>query len=561
MKRGGWLIAGLLVGGLLLATPASARTFQVTRTADTAPNGCNPSGCTLREAVIAANNRAGADEVVLKRGKSYALARPGVDEELALTGDLDSTGPLTLRARGRGARPVINGADLDRILHTFAPANVRSIVIRNGNMTSPISETGDGGGIFARADLILQRSVVRDNAADDNGEGIAADYGASITLIRSAVVRNQGQGVREEDTGSIVLKRSRVTGNEELGIEEGGDGGIRLLRSHLIRNGGAGLREFDDGGVRVARSTILRNEGEGVDASGPGGLVLRRAKVSGNEGMGVLDSQPVARITRSVVARNDNVGVFQYSGALQISGTQVLRNTANQDGGGISALSTASVKIDRTTVARNSTPGNGGGISAVSFPTTAPAVITRSTISGNSAEGRGGGIYGDARLVTTNSTVASNRAGAGGGIYINGGSGSALNAVSVVRNVADDDYGGGLYLANDAPLAVKNSLIALNQATCLGCGSPDCINEQDPFTSGGNNLLSTKENCSGFDLPSDRERSNPKIGALKDNGGPTKTIALKQGSPAINKAGNDAPNRDQRGRRRGRNPDIGAFER
>jgi hypothetical protein len=56
-------------------------------------------------------------------------------------------------------------------------------------------------------------------------------------------------------------------------------------------------------------------------------------------------------------------------------------------------------------------------------------------------------------------------------------------------------------------------------------------------------------------------RANPKIGVLKSHGGPTQTIALLKGSPAIGRAGQTAPSRDQRGHRRDRHPDIGAFER
>jgi CSLREA domain-containing protein len=553
------LIAGMAVAGLWLAPGASAKTFTVTSTGDPVPNSCGQGACTLREAIIAANNRSGADEVSLKARKTYELTQAGVDEDAGLTGDLDSTGRLAMTVRGKGGRPKIDGADLDRILHVFAPTRIAGIVFRNGNM-SGASETGDGGGIFANGDLVLVRSVVKGNAASDNGEGVSADNGASITLIRSAVVKNLGQGVREEGNGSVVLRRSRVSGNDEVAVQEVDAGSIVAQRSTVSGNGGSGIREFDDGGVRVVRSKVLGNEGDGVDGSGPGALSLNRTVASGNDGFGVVNSQPTSRITRSVVARNDS-GVFQYSGALRIARTQVLANESTQDGGGITALSTALLRVARTTVAGNRSTGRGGGIFLSGFPTTSPALITRSTISGNSADDDGGGIYADSRLAVTNSTIASNRGAGGGGIWLGGGTGSELNAVSVVRNVAYDDYGGGLYLANDAPLRVDNSLIGLNRATCLGCGSPDCINEQDPFTSGGNNLLSTKENCTGFDAPSDLERANPKIGKLRKNGGPTKTVALKKGSPAIGKAGNDTPNRDQRGVKRDNQPDIGAFER
>ena len=52
-----------------------------------------------------------------------------------------------------------------------------------------------------------------------------------------------------------------------------------------------------------------------------------------------------------------------------------------------------------------------------------------------------------------------------------------------------------------------------------------------------------------------------KLGKLATNGGPTKTVALKKGSRAINHAGPDAPELDQRGVKRGKKPDIGAYER
>ena len=56
-------------------------------------------------------------------------------------------------------------------------------------------------------------------------------------------------------------------------------------------------------------------------------------------------------------------------------------------------------------------------------------------------------------------------------------------------------------------------------------------------------------------------RSIPKHRLAERNGGPTETIALKNGSPAIGKAGNDAPARTSAAAKRDKNPDIGAFER
>ena len=57
------------------------------------------------------------------------------------------------------------------------------------------------------------------------------------------------------------------------------------------------------------------------------------------------------------------------------------------------------------------------------------------------------------------------------------------------------------------------------------------------------------------------EEANPKLAALANNGGPTKTMALPKGSPAIDAgvtAG--APATDQRGKPRDAKPDVGAYE-
>jgi hypothetical protein len=212
---------------------------------------------------------------------------------------------------------------------------------------------------------------------------------------------------------------------------------------------------------------------------------------------------------------------------------------------------------------------NGGGIYSIAAGT---LVISGSTISGNQAVGggsNGGGLHVDGPTVRiTNSTISGNRTTLnGGGINAQDGADVTLNAVTVVRNVADDDGlipvglgGGGLYRLSSAGFDVRNSLIALN----LSNVTPNDCEGDTPFDSLGNNLLSTKSTglCEGFDGPNDKVRSNPKIGTLKRNGGPTKTVALKRGSAAIGNAHKPSvPNRDQRGRKRDNDPDTGAFER
>ena len=99
-------------------------------------------------------------------------------------------------------------------------------------------------------------------------------------------------------------------------------------------------------------------------------------------------------------------------------------------------------------------------------------------------------------------------------------------------------------------------MIALNEAAGLG---DDCHGQ---FDSLGHNVLSTTGDCLGFDGPADLVAPDPGLGSLGSHGGPTKTIPLKAGSPAIGHAKrSSAPRRDQRGQKRDRHPDGGAFER
>jgi hypothetical protein len=65
-----------------------------------------------------------------------------------------------------------------------------------------------------------------------------------------------------------------------------------------------------------------------------------------------------------------------------------------------------------------------------------------------------------------------------------------------------------------------------------------------------------------FNAPTDQVNTNPMLdpAGLQNNGGPSPTIALQPGSPAINSGDPNAPVRDQRYYLRKGQPDRGAFE-
>jgi hypothetical protein len=117
-------------------------------------------------------------------------------------------------------------------------------------------------------------------------------------------------------------------------------------------------------------------------------------------------------------------------------------------------------------------------------------------------------------------------------------------------------------VGNATIVTTQNTIVANNvgDGNCAGNGT---------LTSGGYNL--SNDNTCSFTGPGDLNDLDPKLGPLQNNGGPTETMALLPGSPAID-AGNPGGCRDgsfitadQRGAPRPDKEDsggcdIGAFE-
>jgi predicted outer membrane repeat protein len=242
-------------------------------------------------------------------------------------------------------------------------------------------------------------------------------------------------------------------------------------------------------------------------------------------------------------------GIELDMGTLKLTKSVVRNNESSETGGGIAAMM-GTLKVSKSTLSGN-TANRGGGI----YTATA-ATITGSTLSGNSVSGTGGGLKATAAgLELANDTIAGNEAGGDGGGVSNLGT-ATLNDVTIVRNTSAT-AGGGF----DTPgtMTISNSLIVLNHVEMMGLIDDNC---SGALMSGGHNLRGTDDTgCMGFTGTGDVVRANPKLGQLASNGGPTQTVALKHGSPAIGRGGDDSKPKDQRGVRRDAHPDIGAYER
>ena len=192
--------------------------------------------------------------------------------------------------------------------------------------------------------------------------------------------------------------------------------------------------------------------------------------------------------------------------------------------------------------------GGAGGIINEDVPITDPPTPPRWRYGTGGAGGNGGdgtGALGDATGVCflTNCTFALNWCDEDGGW---GGLGGMSD---MIRGPGPSGANGNKAGAISGGCHLLNILLAANT----------------PVNGGGLDLghnLSSDASC-GFTNPASLSNTDPRLGPLADNGGPTLTVALLPDSPAIDAADPAlAPPYDQRGFPRpvGAAPDIGAFE-
>ena len=515
----------------LWVTPAGAATIAVDSTNDAI---AEDGRCSLREAITAANTDQpsgvltgecprgnGPDTIKLPAGM-YTLTKTGSHEDANASGDLDIESDMTIEGAGAGLTAidgnasVVGPSESDRVFDIFGTSHVTisNVTIRDGIAPSLVGADQDGGGVLigSTATVTLSADTITDNKA---GEGPINTRG--------------GDGGGIENEGVLTLLSSTVSenaaGNNNSGptFREGVGGGID----------NAGRLKIQASVVKANHTTF--SSGNGALPGGPGG--------------GIASSGPSLAIDSSTIAEN-----FTAEGGIgPTAGT-------GGDGGGL-MLSGGTLTLTNSTVAANragaggfgievgGVGGNGGGLALAG----SSAVLTNDTLYGNlagaggegvgtpakpsGAGGNGGAIFhtaGSASL--TNVTIAGNAAGAGGKETLPGGGGA-------------DGGGGGIYTT--VSVNVLNSILS---SSALGGNCAGAVFDQ------GHNIDFSGGNCPVSFLDSD-----PRLGQLQDNGGPTQTMALMSGSGALDQvplSGTGCPAIDQRGvaRPQGAACDIGAYE-
>src|SRR5215831_13261759 len=271
----------------------------------------------------------------------------------------------------------------------------------------------------------------------------------------------------------------------------------------------------DSGPGSLRQALAIANDGDTIDATGVSGVITLSSGV-----LLVGKSVTINGAGADVLAVDGNAtsSVFQTgTGAgpptVAISGLTI-RNGQGGFGGGILNGSGATLTITNSTISGN-TAAFGGGIF-----NTGSLTIANTTVTGNTAS-EGGGIYSNGLLTITNSTISSNTGNSEGGGVVNLGT-AAITNTTLSNNSASE--GGGIFTIG----AVQIGGSILN----AGASGVTIANNGGTVTSLGYNLSS--DNGGGFLTgPGDQINTDPLLGPLQDNGGPTFTHELLPGSPAI----------------------------
>jgi hypothetical protein len=581
----------------LRVEPLEDRSVPATITPTTFADGGLGSG-SLRDAVLQFNADSGTeDDTIQLLAGTYTLTiknAGGVHETAGLTGDLNLTSANHhWIIQGAGPSTIIDASQLqDRVFQ----------IVKSGTQV-----------VFQ--DLVIQGGLAQENGGDGVHQG-------STDALGGGILNNGG----DLTLNNVVLQNNSAKGGDGASLGEDGHnargGGLYSSGGPLTISGSSLTNNQTTGGMGGGGTgTILYFPGAGGNAQGgglyssSGMLTVSHSSLAGNR---VTGGNPgIAGLLLSGGGSAQGGGLYATGGSLTFADSTAGANTLRggdgfpagaSQGGGLYIGGTATV--NNATIIANTlrggdaygfgsdSPGGasqGGGLYVDGTATVNNVAITANALRGGDGYpggvSQGGGLYLSGVLVVSNSTIAANSSRGGDGLYNgyfglggNGGPGEGGGAsvaagataqVSFSTLAGNQATGGtrGIQNASDGPatgggvnnqglLETRDTLLADNTVNGPGTNtSPDLAGNLGSL---GHNLVGNSQGGSGFDS-TDLLNVNPLLGPLQNNGGPTETMALLPGSPAIDAGDNTgAPDWDQRGPGYPRIVngiiDIGAFE-
>lgn len=403
-------------------------------------------------------------------------------------------------------------------------------------VTGDVTVQGPGAGALrisgAGQTRILE--VAADGELDLSGLTLAngKDTGASA----EEPYRSGGSGM-----GGAILNRGVAWLSNAVLTANAAVGG-RSAKWHGGAGYGGAIMNF--GKMTIDGSLLSGNSARG---NGDHGLATFDELTGGDAAGGAIRNEGTLSISDSELRDNSATGADGSQYIIALAGTVGTDAGSGMGGAVFSGAKADTLRIFRSTLAGNSSSGGFAGQGSIR--------------SGRSGDAGGGAVYALGSLMLGQSTVAGNSV-------------KATNPSGVGPAVA---YGAGLALVGPSHL-LRSSTIALN-------GSGGDISAKGPTAQAMNTIIGTcvgspltslgynidgGSSC-GFATATDRSKTDAMLGGLSWQGGPTRTIPLLPGSPAVDQGLGAEPS-DQRGLKRpvsfdaipkpagGNGVDIGAFE-
>jgi CSLREA domain-containing protein len=432
----------------------------------------------------------------------------------------------------------------------------------------------------ARAGIIVVTTT-----ADEQGTGPACSLREAVQSANSgSSFGGCTGGTSGEDEISIPPGTYRLTGAAGDDVNASGD--LDVTQDLTITPQGPGVvihgNDPSDTDFTMHSDRVLDIVGVGTE------LFASRITVTEGDPQGIgvqgggirVGASAFLLLIGSRVEDNSASGGSALGGGIASNGTLVVTNSAISDNiapfdGGLTVLDGVAAMANVAVTGNRASFGTGG----IFVDTDATLNLADSELSANHLVGEtgvhhGGGMNSSGTTTLRDVTVSGNMADqGGGGVYVSAGLLTLQNA-TVTQNVADQNgndngQGGGLLRASGT-LTLRNTIVANNEdRSSTGPFHPDCSGQ---VASGGYNLIRNQTGCTvtGSVTGSLPPGTDPRLRPLSDNGGPTRTHALRIGSPAVNAGAPDAPGgpppacteSDQRGmpRPQGGRCDIGAYE-
>lgn len=430
-------------------------------------------GISLREAIVAANNTPGANEIgfdATQMGGSTILMTVAsgafeISESLTIDGS-NLTNRLTIDGNDPTAATG-DGTQIFRILDSSSGATPPVVVFDTLHLTNADADSfQNGGAIYSEGLLTIRDSELSGNAASSGG-----------------AISTYMQGYGSSDRTVLEIDGTTIQGNEA----RSGYGGAISVRGY-----GFGFGDNTAESVSISSSSVIT----GNTSSSRGGAIY--ANLPTGSQLEITDSTVDGNTTSSF---SQGGGIYLRAGTFGDSGTDQVElsvvnssisgNTAGSSGGGIFAYGyddQLRVTLSSATIDGNDSSGSGGGVyfRQSSFSAGAPLVafISSTSISDNDAlQGSGGAIYvansSGGVLNISDSTLDRNTASSRGGatfVNLSGGTTSS-NIISVTdSSLSDNDAssaGGGLYLRSSGggSLSIISSSMDINTAGGNGGGA------------------------------------------------------------------------------------------